>query len=127
MPHPSQYWYAVEPIRVVDGDTLDLRFDLGFTITSELRIRLVGIDAPEMRGADRSAGQRAREHLIALLAEYDSLVARTVKDRSDSFGRYLADIYGGRSDGAWDSITARMVSDGHAKWRSYLQQVVEGE
>jgi endonuclease YncB( thermonuclease family) len=33
----------------VDGDTVDLDLDLGFSITLRQRVRLYGIDAPEVR------------------------------------------------------------------------------
>ena len=41
------YYYKVEVLRVVDGDTTDVRIDLGFNVWHKCRVRLVGINAPE--------------------------------------------------------------------------------
>lgn len=38
--------------KVVDGATVDLDLDLGFSITLRQRVRLYGIDAPELRSKD---------------------------------------------------------------------------
>jgi micrococcal nuclease len=38
--------------KVVDGDTVDLDLVLGFSITLRQRVRLYGIDAPELRSKD---------------------------------------------------------------------------
>ena len=42
-----KYYYAVEILRVVDGDTVDVRIDLGFDVWHKCRVRLMGINAPE--------------------------------------------------------------------------------
>ena len=45
--------YKVEVLRVVDGDTVDVDIDLGFsTWLKKQRIRLYGIDTPESRTRD---------------------------------------------------------------------------
>lgn len=41
------YEYRASVIRVIDGDTVDLRIDLGFEVGLNMRVRLAGIDAPE--------------------------------------------------------------------------------
>ena len=42
------YEYAVKEIKkVVDGDTVDIVIDLGFSLTKKERVRLAGIDTPE--------------------------------------------------------------------------------
>mgnify|MGYP000163561762 CR=1 FL=1 len=47
------YDYRVtDVIRVIDGDTVDLRIDIGFHLSAALRFRLLSIDTPE-RGAER--------------------------------------------------------------------------
>lgn len=92
------YDYAVtEVIRVVDGDTIDLRIDLGFHMTATLRFRILGLDTPE-RGEDGWA--EATEIAAAWLRAGDGVVTyntpRSVRARTykaDSFGRWLADIY----------------------------------
>jgi micrococcal nuclease len=41
------YEYNCEVKRVVDGDTVDVVIDLGFSIHYASRVRLYGIDTPE--------------------------------------------------------------------------------
>lgn len=64
--------HAVQVLRVLDGDTFEARVMVwpGIDITTKVRLR--GIDAPELRArcADEQAkAQAARDALIALLAE----------------------------------------------------------
>ena len=40
------YEYAATVERVVDGDTVDVTLDLGFSIQYQARIRLLGINTP---------------------------------------------------------------------------------
>lgn len=92
------YLYFAELVRVVDGDTVDLRIDLGFHLTHERRFRLYGIDTPEIRGTEKEAGTAAKNHLIGLLDTGVKVGARlkvlTHKgSQTDSFGRYLATLY----------------------------------
>ncbi len=57
----SMYRYIAELIRVVDGDTIDVRVDLGFQITQVIRVRLKGINTPELRGKEKAAGMLAKD------------------------------------------------------------------
>jgi micrococcal nuclease len=44
------YEYTITKVeKVVDGDTLDVLFDVGFSMFRKERIRLLGIDTPETR------------------------------------------------------------------------------
>ena len=43
-----EYWAKVK--KVVDGDTLDLEISLGFDTSVAKRVRLIGIDTPEVWG-----------------------------------------------------------------------------
>ncbi len=48
------YEYFVKEVKnVVDGDTIDVVIDLGFSILFESRVRLAGIDTPESRITDK--------------------------------------------------------------------------
>ena len=97
---------VVDVIRVVDGDTVDLRLDVGFNLTTALRFRLLGVDTPE-RG--RLGWLAATEFTTAWLEQRaGQLRASTAK--ADSFGRWLADVYvpGG------DSLSAALLESGHA-------------
>ena len=115
IPTEPTYLYRAVVVRVVDGDTIDVDIDLGFYVwIRKQRIRLFGIDAPEIRGETRQEGLAATEHLKSLI-EGETIILRTVKgidggDRDDSFGRWLGTIYHGDMD-----VNAEMVRSGHAK------------
>lgn len=96
-------------IRVVDGDTVDVIVDLGFRIKIEMRVRLAGIDAPELnaRGLE---GEQARDHLAALLPAGAICWAKTDKPK-DKFGRWLAWL---RPVDSGQTVNAAMVAAGHA-------------
>lgn len=81
---------VVECVRVVDGDTVDLRIDLGFYLTAALRFRLLGVDTPE-RGQPGWA--EATDFARQWIAARTTLRVQTHK--SDSFGRWLGDLYSG--------------------------------
>ena len=116
------YTYRAEITRVVDGDTVDAVVDLGFGVTMPQRLRLLNINAPEMVGKSKAAGIAAREHLAKLLRDHTlyleadiAVVAiRSHKDKSDSFGRYLAELLGEDDEGRMVNLNDRMVADGHA-------------
>jgi micrococcal nuclease len=52
-----QYIYQATLERVVDGDTVDIVIDLGFSTFRKERIRLYGVDAPEI---NTEAGKLAK-------------------------------------------------------------------
>lgn len=96
---PDAWIFPARCERVVDGDTLDLLIDQGMRVYRRERVRLLGVDAPEVRGSTAQAGADAlawvRSWLAAAGGEWP-LTVRTTK--ADSFGRYLARIW--RGDGA---------------------------
>jgi len=51
--------YPIEVVRVVDGDTIDVCLGVpGFGLHIERRVRLIGVDTPEMRGPEAVSGKR---------------------------------------------------------------------
>lgn len=85
--------YKAKLIEVIDGDTVDLQIDLGFSVCISERFRLYGIDAPEMK---TEAGKVAKAWLqTTLFAE--ELFVETIKAKRgakiDKYGRFLAILY----------------------------------
>ncbi len=108
-------YHNVMVLRVIDGDTIDVRIDHGFKISSEHRFRLLGINAPELKGDSKEAGIAAKSHLLNLIeATGNNFTIRTVKDSKDKYGRYLATLIG-YPDGEPCNLNDRMVRDGHAE------------
>ena len=74
--------------RVIDGDTLVVDVDQGFSMWCEQRLRLFGIDTPEL---DTLAGKRAKKWVEHELRNSKNVVVKTYK--SDNWDRYLVDIF----------------------------------
>lgn len=87
------YQYNAVIDEVIDGDTFDATIDLGFSTFKKERLRLKGVDTPELRTSNK------REKNAAILVT--EFVKHLLKDRTlvietnkkGGFGRYIADIY----------------------------------
>jgi micrococcal nuclease len=115
----SLYHYRAKVTEVYDGDTCTVEIDLGLSawIRGE-KIRLNRINAPEMRGADKPKGEKARDFLRALILGKDILL-QTIKDEREKYGRYLGEIWLEQADGALLNANDEMVKVGHARYQQY--------
>lgn len=104
--------YRADVERVVDGDTLDLRIDLGFGVTltgDEARVRLLDVDTAEIFGSSKGSdeyatGQRQKafvEEWIDQAGEqtWPVFIETRKDDERGKYGRWLAVIHR-RNDGA---------------------------
>jgi len=115
----DEYVRRAKIVRLVDGDTVDVDIDLGMSVTTRQRLRLFGINTPEVRGPEKEDGHAATQHLADLLVEFRhpgewDIVVQTYKDKKGKYGRYLAVLRGVDDGGDPVNINERMVSDGHA-------------
>ena len=108
------YHYSAEVTRVVDGDTVDAFVDLGFDMHSKQRVRLYGINTPEVRTRDKvekKAGLAAMARLQEMLRETrNKCVIKTRLDRKGKYGRVLGVLYVDECD-----LNTKLVKEGHAK------------
>ena len=109
------YEYKVKEIaKVVDGDTVDVIVDLGFSLFKKERCRVAGIDTPESRTRDKKEkvyGLEAKAYLKGLLSSAENLTVRTEKD--GKYGRMLGWLYCDNIEG---SINNLMIEAGYA-WK----------
>lgn len=96
---------------------MDVDLDLGLDVHRYERLRLLGIDAPEVN-AKGTEGEEARDWLRKYLLPGDTVIVRTVKDRKEKYGRYLASIQA--APHAWEGelpidICTELVKAGHAR------------
>lgn len=97
------YEYRIlDTLRVVDGDTIDVRISLGFGLTAALRVRLACVDTYELYGRHADERGRAAADFTHdwLQRHADDLLLRTFKGSTEtvgigdgSFGRWLGSIY----------------------------------
>lgn len=94
------YEYQCEVKRIVDGDTVDVIIDLGFSIHFSTRVRLYGIDTPESRTRDKDEKVRgflSKDYLKEWL-DQGGVIIRTYRDKKGKFGRVLGEmVVGGRN------------------------------
>lgn len=80
--------YMAHVSHVHDGDTLQVRVDLGFDTFRDITIRLDGIDAPELPTPE---GIRSRNFLRDLLFEKN--VDIETRGKNEKYGRLLATVW----------------------------------
>ncbi len=88
---------------IVDGDTLDVAF-------GGERVRLLGIDTPEVHGGAECFGREASAHAAGLVPVGAAVVLRLDVEERDRYGRLLAYVW--RADGLF--VNEAMVRDGYA-------------
>jgi len=87
-PTKPTYVYAAVVERVVDGDTLLLRVDLGFQVWKEQRVRLAGIDCAEI---DTKEGRKAFAWVRDRMAQAETVMVKT--NKIDIYGRYVGHVF----------------------------------
>tara|TARA_B100001250_G_scaffold151612_1_gene130113 strand:+ start:149 stop:628 length:480 start_codon:yes stop_codon:yes gene_type:complete len=116
----SCYNFRVTKInRVIDGDTIDVTLDLGFSLTKKERVRIAGVDTPEKRTRnleEKALGIDATNWLKEKLADAikgdDELVIRTeLVGGVGKYGRLLGWCYIGDND---VSLNEQMITEGYA-------------
>ncbi len=95
----ERYVFVAQLIRVVDGDTLLVLVDLGFSVFVRQRLRLRRVDAPEL---DSERGRKAKSFVEARLVPHGLLVLRTFG--TDQYDRYVCDLWYGDAGASADMI-----------------------
>jgi endonuclease YncB( thermonuclease family) len=104
--------HAVEVLHTVDGDTFDARVALWPGHDFNARVRLRGIDAPELHASCDSEFQKAdaaTRALRALLAEGGVVIFNIGPDKYS--GRVVADAATRRTP----NVSSALVASGHAR------------
>ena len=98
--------------RVVDGDTYDVILDLGFCIAHKIRVRLRGVDTPEVYGNRATPEGKAASEYINNLIINKNVTITTYKGAPTSFNRWEADVV---LDDGQVNLAEDLVSKGYAK------------
>lgn len=105
------YNYKATVVSVYDGDTITVHIDLGFEVwLRNQKLRLYGINTPEVRGIERPEGLRIRDQVRMLLPEGSTVQLQTYKDSKGKYGRWLADII--TNEGV--NVNKLLISQGYA-------------
>ncbi len=99
-------------LAVIDGDTITVRARIWLGQDVETRVRLAGVDAPELRGAcprERALAKAARERVVSAV---EGATISLIDIRYDKFGgRVLASV----RTAAGDDLAALLIADGLAR------------
>ena len=76
--------------RVIDGDTFDVILHPVPDEQRRIRLRLAGVDTPEMKGASKEAGGISTEWVRNELDGVDHVSVSI--DKVDSFGRWIGSV-----------------------------------
>ena len=87
------YTYRAYLDYVIDGDTVVFYVDLGFRTYSRQKLRLRGIDTPEL---PTPKGKKAKTFVEEILKKPKIITIKTY--RKDKYDRYLADIFVGSKE-----------------------------
>lgn len=99
---------------VYDGDTITVTIDCGFGLRMEKqKIRLYGIDTPEVRGDEKVKGKLVRNILREKILN-KHIILKTIKDKKGKYGRYLGIVF---IDGI--DINKWLVENGYAIFVEY--------
>ena len=112
------YTYRATITNVYDGDTITADLDLGFySHMKKVKLRLWGLNAPEVRGESRAAGLAARDWLRERVKGADIIVV-TFKDKQGKYGRWLATLID-NANPEGPTINEEMIAAGHAVEKHY--------
>ena len=87
-PAGEPFIYRASILRVIDGDTLLVRLDLGFDVLIGQRIRLAAVDAPPI---NEDGGEDAFAYVRDQMAKSKKIVIRTSKE--DVHGRFVGHVF----------------------------------
>ena len=111
------YWYIATARHVVDGSTVDLYIDLGFSTDVRKRVVLAGIETPEIFVPDKESDGYAAAVAAKLFVEKKimgkSLWIHT-KPYSTFAKAYSAEVDIQKDDGAHISINKMLLDEGLA-------------
>ena len=110
------YHYKAKVISVYDGDTVTLMIDQGMKHFARVKVRLVGINTPEIRTTDLEEKKRGylAKNFLKDLIEGKTVVVHTVK--KGKFGRWLGVLWLYEEDMTelGQSLNDLMIQEGHA-------------
>lgn len=89
----GDYSYPVHVTDCYDGDTCTVTVNLGMGVfLHEQKIRLYGINTPELRGEEREEGLKVRDWLRERVVGKDIIMV-TPEDKKGKYGRWLGTFY----------------------------------
>ena len=118
------YEYNALVLNVVDGDTLDVLFDLGFNVKIKQTIRMIRINAYETKlgkattKEEKQIGLNAKQYVKNLLEGKNVVIKTTKLDNYEKFGRFLGEVFY-KKDGVDTNLNDELVTLKYAIYKDY--------
>jgi micrococcal nuclease len=99
MPENTYWTYRAHLVEVVDGDTVDIRVDLGFKTYKKIRVRLDDVDTNEIYGVEKESSEyqlgKEQQRFVRDFLDADGEWPLTFESRAEKgkYGRWIGDIY----------------------------------
>ena len=124
---PCEFDYSITAVeKVIDGDTIDAVIDLGFDVRYCGRIRLLGIDTPELKQTclqddqELDCGMTAKMLLVKKIGKN---TPKCIGKKKDFYKRTLAECF---ING--ESLSKFLVRSGYAfAYRKYSTKFIKDE
>jgi endonuclease YncB( thermonuclease family) len=111
MKQPPLGWTTpVKHVRTLDGDTIEV------VVERKMIIRIEGLWCKEVRGGtpeSKAEGLAAKEHVIKLVSEAESLVLHVPLQDNDLKDRFSMSRVIGRLFADTHDVSVTMIEDGH--------------
>lgn len=108
------YKYACKVLRVVDGDTVVVQVDLGFSVKVDIKFRLSSINTPELRGDQKEKGLAAKAEVERLLSLGQVTVQSEKPVKADKYGRWLGTFFVQQGDVS-TNVNETLIASGFAE------------
>jgi len=109
------YEYEAICTEVYDGDTITVDIDLGFDAwLKSVKVRLLDIDTPEVRGSERNEGIIVRDWLRGQILKKEVTLKTHKSPNRGKYGRWLATVF---KDGV--NLNEAMIETGMARRAFY--------
>lgn len=119
------YEYKGLVTRIVDGDTIDMQIDLGFRIKTDIRVRILDIDTPEIYhpscDEEKKHGHEAKDLAESLILN-KPIIVRT-KKYTGKYGRWLGKIEYIDGGGNIQDFATTMTDRGMEKRNDYFDKI----
>jgi micrococcal nuclease len=105
--------YPCQVLKIVDGDTYDVQFNVWSDLILQKRIRHWSVDTWEVRGEEKEKGLKAKEYVIQILKDADIIYLKT-KQEEGKYGRTLGTLFVKNGNDIND-IAQLLKANGHVK------------
>lgn len=108
------YEYKAKILDVYDGDTFTFEVYVGFDVIVRSKMRLYGINTPEVRGVEKEYGKEVRDYVKSLIEDKEVTIKVYKKGK---FGRYVAEVWFDKDGVGEDknNLTEHLLETGKGK------------